>query len=152
MAHSRVSKIIGSSNYSIGTLETLALQREVFVRLTHTIGPVLGELLVSVGPSLKGKGVASILDVDIAVLGRPIQDFCMRLDANDLKFLTDAFAGQCLVNGAPLNPDLHFIGLFGEMFEWLAACIAHNYADFYRLLTSGLASRSASPAAQTPKA
>ena len=149
MAHTRVAKLINGNSYDIGTLP-IPQARAVFVRLSRVLGPVVGEFLVAAFPQ-GAKGFSGLANVEISAVGRALQDLCLRLDEQDLKFISEAFAAECLVNRKPMAAlfDVHFAGMFGEMFEWLSACILHNYSDFFRLLTSGLASRSASLAAPT---
>lgn len=107
--------------------------REVFVRLTNTIGPSLAELAAAL-PSL-----SALADPEEArKASAALRGLLLALNDNDLEFFAEKFGRSCQVLGADQPKTLDektrnavFDGALLDSFLWLKMCIQVNYADFF---------------------
>lgn len=105
--------------YTITTL-TYTRASPVFACLVRVLGPSVGELVASGGK------------LDPLALGRMLAYASERFTAADLDLCVKAFAASTQVDGKDLakSYDSHFAGNFGELREWISACVVLNFADF----------------------
>jgi hypothetical protein len=114
------SKTIAGHEYVIGTLP-LAKSQAVWLLLVKCLGPAIAEMMAKPGGLPRQFMAAGLREV----IGR--------LDNEALTHIRIQFGEVSRRDGKPLDPatqELAFAGRLGEMFEWLQACVEHNYADF----------------------
>ena len=125
------SKQIGQFVYTCQPL-TGKKTIKVFVRLCNVLGPVV-----------KGIDVAALAqeseEAAIGAIMGGVSEALVSLKDEDLEYLTDMFAANCLVTLEPgKNPTVAQLGEqwwgfkvpFGDWLAWLMFCIQTNYADF----------------------
>jgi len=125
------TKTIGDLTFEITQLG-FTPQRKIFLLLSKTLGPGLAKAF---SPTLTGKA-------DPAVVAEGITELLGALNESDLQTLSEAFGGACRLVKADgkrpvFHPALQEITFSGQMlayFKWLAACVEHNFSDFFDAL------------------
>lgn len=134
MAIKTIEKRVGEDLYRIKQLGSDDADA-VLMRLTKTLGPVLGAL---------GGGEGS-------ALGRAADEFSKRVSLEDLTHLRKLFASTTEAHPADAEEDdqwlplaskgaldQHFAGRPKAKLLWLVACLEVNFADFFDASTDGL--------------
>lgn len=95
-----------------------------------------------------GKPVAALADGEgLNALVNAVGAFVAGLTPAEVDYFCDTFAPKTVVqmDGAPVNLhgvfDLHFAGQYGDMLDWLVACIEVNYASFFVALRARVQTR-----------
>lgn len=142
MALESETVVIGDTTYQIGQLGSLAA-RKTLVRLTKSLGPVLGTLLAEVGlepSSMTSEGLeGGISNMSVKAIGALANSLAEHLTEADLEYLCETFGKVSfyMVDGKRLQltlerQELHFKGgNLLNLFKWLGACLKVNYADFF---------------------
>lgn len=136
---------IGDQNYRITTLPA-GLALSVFVRLTKACGPAIAELI---GTTQDQKNT-ELLDMNISPA---LLTLLANVKEEDIMYLRDTFAPRTQVEisadqWVTLNKttiDDRFAGNLMAFFEWLLACVKHNFPDFLGGLQRVMSAPKAAP-------
>lgn len=133
----------------------LVAARRTLVRLAQLVGPGLAKTLGGADSLASLRGMEGSA---LAALGEGISDVLMRVSDADLESLADTLGGACvLVQGdkrRPMRAEVReelFAGSLATFFEWLAAAIRYQYADFSTAWGAVLAAASGPGAAAAPE-
>lgn len=131
------SKVIGSHTYYVRQLGS-SEARKLLVRLTTTLGPVLGAAIPQ-GVSFKD---LMAIEVD---LGKGLGELASRLREDDLEYVCRVLGAATEVDlgggkQVPLTlekQELHFCGgRLSELFKWLQFALEVQFSDFFAGLAS----------------
>ncbi len=126
-------RLIGRYVYRVSQLGFTA-GRQMLVRLTKALGPVLARMLE--GASL-ATGKLSVSGMSTASVAGALYELAERLTEADLEYACAVFGMQTVVVIDGRTPqldkafqELHFAGAYDEMIKWLGFCLEVNYSGF----------------------